>query len=126
MRRIDFEVPIYKWKITIVTIYNKECKSDVAKLLKEFNLPEKEAILECVEKESFNGGKTFTKRDSRTLVTIIFPWKTEADFANVINHEKRHIIDDILEWHNIQDAEAAAYLDGFVSEEIFNKLNQLK
>jgi hypothetical protein len=34
----------------------------------------------------------------------------------ILNHEKRHAADDILEWANIHDAEAAGFLDGYLSQ----------
>ena len=109
MRRIDFHVPIYDWMITIVTIYNQGCKEDVKSLLKEFHLPLQDEVMKNIENEDYNGGKIFTRKSRREAVVIIFPWKSEEAFVRTINHEKRHIVDSIVKWHNIEDAEAAAY-----------------
>lgn len=126
MRRVDFKVPIYDWTITIVTIYDRGCRDDVAKVLDEFNLPMRKEVLKAVEDGSFNGGKTFSRKTSREEVVILFPWKSEEDFIRTLNHEKRHVIDDISEWHDLTCPESVAYLDGYVSCEIFKRLGELK
>lgn len=127
MRRIDFQVPIYDWKISIVTILNKYCYNDLCSLLDKFDVEDsmKTAILKEVKADSFNGGKTLTRKGTREVVVILFPWKTELDFIRTLNHEKRHVIDDIVEWHDL-DFEAAAYLDGYISCEIYKRLGELK
>ena len=128
MRRIDFQVPIYDWKVSVVTILNEHCYNDLRSLLDEFDVEDsmKTAILKEVKAGSFNGGKTLTRKGTREVVVILFPWKTELDFIRTLNHEKRHVIDDIVEWHNLTCHESTAYLDGFVSEEIFKRLDELK
>lgn len=127
MRRIDFQVPIYDWKVSVVTILNKYCYNDLCSLLDEFDVEDsmKTAILKEVKAGSFNGGKTLTRKGTREVVVILFPWKTELDFIRTLNHEKRHVIDDIVEWHDL-DFEAAAYLDGYISCEIYKRLGELK
>ena len=127
MRRIDFQVPIYDWKVSVVTILNKYCYNDLCSLLDEFDVEDsmKTAILKEVKAGSFNGGKTLTRKGTREVVVILFPWKTELDFIRTLNHEERHVIDDIVEWHDL-DFEAAAYLDGYISCEIYKRLGELK
>ena len=65
MKRVDLHVPIYDWTVTIITIYNQGCKEAVQKVLKDFNLPQQEKILNDVSKENYNGGVTFTKKAQR-------------------------------------------------------------
>ena len=79
MRRIDFRVPIYDWDITIVTIYNEFCKEQVSELIDEFELPDREELLQLVG-EGFNGGRTYAKTSSREIVVILFPWTSEIQF----------------------------------------------
>ena len=38
MKRIDIQIPIYNWDITIVTIYNKDDEYPIKKLLNEFEI----------------------------------------------------------------------------------------
>lgn len=125
MRRIDFKVPIYDWDITIITIYNEFCKEQVSELIDEFELPDRDELLQLVG-EGFNGGRTYAKTSSREIVVILFPWTSEIQFEKSLNHEKRHIIDDIVEWHNLEGKEAPAYLDGYISGEIYKQLDKLK
>lgn len=126
MRRVDFHIPIYDWDITIVTLYDSGCKQDLGKLIDEFNLPLKEELFELLDSKSYDGGRTFSRKKSREEVVILFPWRSEEAFQNVLNHEKRHVIDDIVEWHDLKSPEAAAYLDGYVSKEIYKRLEELR
>ena len=126
MRRVDFQVPIYDWTVTIITIYNQGCKDAVQALLRDFKLPQQEKILNDVSWGNYNGGVTFTKKVLKKAVIIIFPWTEERYFVRTINHEKRHLVDEIIKWHGVEDGEAAAYLDGFISEEIYKRLNELR
>ena len=126
MRRIDIKIPIYDWKITIVTLYNKDCKYALKKVIDEFSLPCEEELMEALDRGSYDGGKTFSRKTKREGVVILFPWSSELSFIRILNHEKRHVIDDIAEWHNLTCPESTAYLDGFVSEEIFKRLDELK
>lgn len=125
MRRIDFNVPIYDWNIVICTTYDISCKEALSSLADEFCLPDKEELLSLLN-QGHNGGRTYSKTSSRTIVIILFSWTDEEWFVKTINHEKRHIVDDIVEWHNLEGKEAPAYLDGYISAEIYKRLNQLK
>lgn len=125
MKRINFKIPIYDWNVTVCTLYDKSCEDDLKKLSKEFNFPDEDDIVELLQ-NGRNGGRTYTKTGTRDIVILLFPWTNEEWFIRTINHEKRHVVDDIIEWHNIQDKEASAYLDGYISAEIYKQLNQLK
>lgn len=61
-----------------------------------------------------NGGVTYTNYSVKKTWIIVFPCTTEAKRFQVINHEKRHAEDDILKLCNINDAETAGYLAGYL------------
>ena len=126
MKQVTIKIPIYTWNLTILIIESKEDIPKFKKAAGSFDIPDKQIVIEELSKGGHDGGKTYTKRSSRTLVMLIFPCLSKEAFINAINHEKRHVIDDILEWHNIRDKEAAGYLDGWLSVELFKQLKTVK
>ena len=128
MRRIDFKVPIYDWDITVATIYDCNDYNSVKSLLEEIDAEPtgKEWVLNNVEKEAINGGDTWYDTGIRKIVCIIFKWTEPIEFWTVLNHEKRHMVDRIMEHHGINDTESAAYLDGYLTTQIYSRINELK
>lgn len=127
MRRIEFKVPIYDWNVVVVTIYDQ---NDVVPLKQELDAidAEQQAAehdLYNVRRHGVDGGDTWWDSDLRKSLVIIFPWTSKAKFYEVLNHEKRHVVDRILENTHINDIEAAAYLDGYISKQIFTHLKEL-
>jgi len=126
MKQFSFKIPIYNWDFTLVILDSITDAGKLKVMADKYSFPDTEALIEHVKNRSYDGGKTYTKRNSRHIIVIIFPQSSKQKFFNTINHEKRHVIDDILEWHDVHDKEAAAYLDGFLSEELYKHLKQSK
>ena len=126
MKRLSFKIPIYTWNFQLIILENSDDAEEVRKIANKYKFPDTEDLIKHVKDLSHDGGKTYTKRSSRDLIVIIFPHISEAGLIGTINHEKRHVIDDILEWHDVHDKEAAAYLDGWVSEQLYKQLKSIK
>lgn len=125
MRRLSFEIPIYDWDIEIVTIYNKEDELHIRAFFDEMEIVDDNAIDNIIN-ERYNGGETYVSASKRIGVILIYKYDKIGTFHNVLNHEKRHLVDRIGEVHLIKDErEAIAYLDGFVSEQIYSNLQNL-
>lgn len=127
MRRIDFKVPIYDWEVTVVTVYDKSDMEPMRALLQEIDACEADAkeTLKAIEINGINGGDTYNDGEHRKSLIIIYPWSSKEKFYEVLNHEKRHLVDRMLQWSRISDFEAAAYLDGYISRQIFSRLKEL-
>ena len=127
MRQIQFRVPIYEWNVTVITLYGRKDIKTISEFMKvkDFSPEEIKNTTDELIRDSVGGGRAYTSYDKKEAIIIIFPYENDASFYSTLNHEKRHLIDDILEFHGINDKEAAAYLDGFVSTIIFNNLGKL-
>lgn len=127
MRQIQFRVPIYEWNVTVITLYGRKDIKTISEFMKvkDFSPEEIKSTTDELIRDSVGGGRAYTSYDKKEAIIIIFPYENDASFYSTLNHEKRHLIDDILEFHGINDKEAAAYLDGFVSKIIFNNLGKL-
>lgn len=130
MKQFSISVPIYDWCLTFITTYDSTDASSIRGYIEECmpKLPKeaKEHIVDSVSRGDFNGGETLTSMSSKKALVIIFRWSDESYFYNVLNHEKRHVVDNILEDAHINDKEAAAYLDGYISAELSKQIQILK
>ena len=118
MKKTEFKIPIYDFDVTILEVESKEDKAEVNTILSNL-IPDKESIDEAlgyIEDGSMNGGDTFRNLLCRKFVVVLYPFKDVETRREVINHEKRHIEDRVLEYCGISDIEASAYLAGYISK----------
>lgn len=118
MKKTEFKIPIYDFDVTILEVESKEDKAEVNAILSNLT-PDKESIDEVlvyIEDGSMNGGDTFRNLLRRKFVVVLYPFKDIETRREVINHEKRHIEDRVLEYCGITDIEASAYLAGYISK----------
>lgn len=121
MKKIEFNIPIYDFNVIILEVESKEDKAEVNTILLNF-IPDKESIDEVlgyIENGDMNGGDTFRNMLYRKFIVVLYPFKDIETRREVINHEKRHIEDRILEYCNINDIEASAYLAGYISKYMY-------
>lgn len=121
MVKYNFDVQIYGFKIEVAELSFDDSKDKIVEVLEENKL-EKEDIEEIVKKidrESYNGADTFANFSEKRFLIIVYPCKTSEDRREIINHEKRHVEDRILEHCGINDIEAAGYLAGFLSKYLY-------
>ena len=127
MRRVNFKVPIYDWNITVVTLYGPSDAEEFSAALKEIDADVHAAAetIEALKNGCKNGGDFWCDKGVRVGLIDVFPWTNKGNLYKTLNHEKRHLIDRILEHAGVHDIEAAAYLDGYVSAQIFEHFEEL-
>jgi hypothetical protein len=118
MKLKNINIPIYDFSLILVEIENKDDADAVEKQLSRVKVPndEVESVKDYISKESKNGGNTYTNSDLKKILVMLYPCESDRERRNVINHEKRHVVDRIMQWASVDDIEAAAFLDGFISE----------
>lgn len=118
MKKTEFKIPIYDFDVTILEVESKEDKAEVNTILSNL-IPDKESINEVlgyIEDGCMNGGDTFRNMLCKKFVVVLCPFKDVETRREVINHEKRHIEDRVLEYCGVKDIEASAYLAGYISK----------
>lgn len=121
MKITKFLVPIYDWSIWFVdcsdgNIGQKE-KNAFSKLCKKISVgSENKSELEENVFSGYGGGDCYSQPAWQRIIVMIGKMKSKDMRLKILNHEKRHAADDILEWANIHDAEAAGFLDGYISK----------
>lgn len=121
MKKVKFKIPIYDYDVTFVEVEFFYEKEQVVKELKSIKCSQEgiDEVIECFDMKTMNGGWTFRNLDLAKFVVIILPCKDEVTRRNVVNHEKRHIEDRLMEHCNVSDIEAAAYIAGFISKYVY-------
>lgn len=121
MKKIKVKIPMYDYDVTWLEIENVQDKDKAFQEMKNLkcNKEDMDEVVENIERECMNGGSTFRNLDMKQFLVIIHPCKNEQARRMVVNHEKRHIEDRILQHCEIDDIEAAAYLAGYLSKFIY-------
>lgn len=70
-------------------------------------------------------GMTFSNRAFRESVVVVALTSSAAEFQNSLQHELRHLVDDITIADGIYEKEAVAYLTGEVNHDIFPYICEL-
>ena len=118
MKTTEFKIPIYGFDVIILEVQSKEDKAEVNTILSNL-IPNKESIdgvLDYIENGYMDGGETFRNMLCKKFVVVLYPFTDIETRREIVNHEKRHIEDRILEYCGISDIEASAYLAGYISK----------
>lgn len=110
-------IPIYEYDVFLVQVEDVEDADAITRTLKKYNLGVDimTEIVDNITNEVEGGGITCFHAGYKTAVTVLYPC-ADADFYDAtLDHEKRHIVDDILEHCGVNDKEAAAYLSGWLT-----------
>lgn len=113
-----FDVPIYDWNITYLEVETKEDIPELIAWAELFQAEFQGNISESFDSTK-NAGMTYIDRTAQKLLIVIFPATSSEELLSTKGHEKRHAEDFILEESGVYDKEAAGYLAGFLTKEIF-------
>ena len=125
MKRVNLHIPIYEWDLSVVSIENKKDDKPFRNVADEFALTDEEynMVMDEIEHESHDGGETFYDGSQMTILTVLYPMSNEEEFTAIFNHEKRHVVDIIAELMGLECKESTAYLDEYITRELFKLKN---
>lgn len=118
MKKKTFTIPIYDFEVTFIEVESKNDKEQVVELMTLFdcNIDDIRELERYVDNEYMNGGDTFRDMRKKRFLVVLSPCESEEKRREIINHEKRHVEDRLLEWVGVHDIEASAYLAGYLSK----------
>ena len=125
MVKEKLEVPIYSYTLWLIKLSFEDYKLKKKLTSKEIGLRSKtidldeetcKEIDENIKGEYYNGAITCHRGGQRKIVVFFYPNDDEEREVEIYDHEKRHVEDDILNFLNVDDAEAAAYLAGYLGK----------
>lgn len=113
-----FKVPIFNHTVTVCYIKKGDSERKIADMAKWMGLEKKEneEWLEFLDCGHHEGGYTYSSDSSDRILVILYQYDNYKELVNTMDHEKRHVVDRILEHCGIYDIETAAYISGFIAE----------
>ena len=121
MKKSVINIPIYGFKLTYIQIEGKEEAKDIKSVLTRLKISKKDIdrVYDNIVRAAVNGGETYILPRKREMLVLIYEHDSEKARRNTVNHELRHVVDRIMEWGSINDTEAAAFLQGWLSVKIY-------
>lgn len=116
MRTKKIHVPIYEYDVFMYQIEDVEDADAITRVLKKFKIFDViEEVTSNVTDEVEGGAITCFNPGEKTAVCVFYPESDATYYEMTLDHEKRHIVDHILEHCDVHDMEAAAYLSGWLT-----------
>lgn len=116
MRIKKINVPIYEFEIMLYQLEDIEDADAITKALKKVGLTDMvPEVTENLTNEVVEGGFTCFNGPAKLLIVVLYPTDGGDIYVATLDHEKRHCVDNMLEWVGVNDHEAAAYLSGWLT-----------
>lgn len=120
-------LPEYTWKVRFhaaVTCYHADL---IIAELRELDCPvdalkEASDLMHSCRK---NTGLTYSNGEFRESVVVVSTTTSAAEFQNTLQHEIRHLVDDIVSLNHYYDKEDIAYLTGELNLIIYPYVHRL-
>lgn len=128
MKRFEFEVPLYKYKIIVILMKSIKDKDLVLKEAKKLNLNEDHLaeLVKMLEQDSYDGANIYYHRGKLKIFIVMFPHSSVESLLGTIIHEGRHATDEVVEACNIEGREAPAYLNEDICVKIIKEFIKIK
>lgn len=116
MRTKKIHIPIYEFDVVLYQLEDVEDADAITKALRRFNITEMiQEVTDNLSDEVLEGGFTCFNGPAKLSVVVLYPTEYGDTYEATLDHEKRHVVDRILEWVGVNDYEAAAYLSGWLT-----------
>lgn len=116
MRTKKIHIPIYEFDVIIYQLEDVEDADAITKALRKLNITEMiQEVTDNLMDEVLEGGFTCFNGPAKLSVVVFYPTEDASVYEATVDHEKRHVVDNTLEWVGVNDHEAAAYLSGWLT-----------
>jgi len=119
MKKMEFQLPLYKVDITLLQIESEKDADEVSTLLKSIDAEDLEYTLDGIRRGAVNGGDTYRDLNNRRMVVLFYLMEDNTQRAEIYSHEKRHIEDRVLKFFDVDDIESAGLLAGFLGGKFY-------
>jgi hypothetical protein len=116
MRTKKIHIPIYEFDVILYQLEDANDVGPIAKALKRLNITEMiQEVTDNLTDEVIEGGFTCFNGPAKLAVVVLYPTEYGEMYESTLDHEKRHVVDHVLDWVGVHDYEAAAYLSGWLT-----------
>lgn len=114
----------YDWHITVLYDVTYKDKEEVMYHLRNIHPSREivERVRNLINPENINFGFTATCRVCKDSIMVLGRTTSKAEFMNTLEHEIRHLVDDISEAYNIPSkGEEVGYLTGEINYKLTHR-----
>lgn len=118
MKVKEFEIPRYGWCVRVFFAVTRYNIYDIMYALEGINCPERilRRVYNNLRNQKMDTGFTYSNRRIRKTVMVIGLTTSPAEFLNSLEHELRHLVDDVAMATNVGlSGEKVAYLTGDIN-----------
>lgn len=116
------------WHIFVYYGVSYSDTAEIAEELRNLNCPE-DTISRTLRiiSTGVNTGMTFSNTQFKTSLVCIGSAESPDQFVNTVVHEAKHIQSHICDYYNIDESgERAAYLIGYIVQQMYKILRQIR
>lgn len=113
-----------KWGIVVVYDYDVDYEAnDLWAIMRSFGMAKKNANRALGILSSYNTGMSISNDDLRMSAIFISKATSNSEFWSTAIHEIKHVADSIITYYGVDwNGEDAAYLTGYLTKEMVEKL----
>ena len=110
------------WNVLVYYNAGREDFAEIEDSLLQLDCPKKHIIAAYNALGRKNTGFTFSNTDYKMSIVCIGETTNVSQFVNTTIHEAKHVQSHICQYYNVnEDSEQAAYLMGYLVEQMYNK-----
>lgn len=113
-----------KWGIVVVSDYDVDYEAnDLIAIMRSFGMTRRKASHAINILSSYNTGMSISNDDLRMSAIFISKATSNSEFWSTAIHELKHTADAIITYYGVDwNGEGAAYLTGYLTKEMVEKL----
>lgn len=122
MRRVNFILPKYDWHVRVFMPVSSLNVTEIMAALNRVGISQTNLrnAYECIMKEEFDCGLTFSNPRERESVLVVGVASSVEEFYNTLQHEQTHLAMHVAEAYGIDVlSEEFAYLVGDIARMLF-------
>ena len=112
-----------RWGIVVCYDYDERDYADLRAIMRSFGMSRLDANRALDILSSYNTGMSVSNEDLRMSAIFISKATSSSEFWSTAIHELKHSADAIISYYGVDwDGEDAAYLTGYLTKEMVEKL----
>ena len=119
------EIPEEKWGCLLVWNFDMLDYDDIWAICKTFGMSDKNIRKALSILSAYNTGMTVSNPDIRMSVIFVSSATSPSEWWNTAVHELKHTADAIIRYYGVDwDGEDAAYLTGYLTKHLVDKVSE--
>ena len=113
-----------RWGVIVCYNYDEEDKQDMWSIMRSFNMTSQSANRAINILSNYNTGMAVSNDDIRMSAIFISKATRPSEWWSTCLHELRHVAQAIIEYYGADWGEDDAYLTGFLTKQVVEKIGE--